>query len=128
MINKYCTYIWKSRLRKQIRCTKCGNTRYTKHDELARCFRLCGKEGPSGRWRPPTKLGDFVANGLASVGISKRRYVQFLVFFYLRKPSKSCGNCSRRQEQLNQLGDWLTLRWLRLVAALRRLVERLPKL
>lgn len=111
-MSNYCHYIWVSRFRRKIQCVNCGNTRFTKHEDLELCRRKCGKKGKPGRWRPQTKLGDFVSACLASIGITKKRYSRLLVFLYLRTPQRGCGGCGARQEKLNRIGDGV-LRWWR---------------
>jgi len=83
-VSDYCTYDPKT-----LTCTTCGHVA-----RVLPTFRRC---------KPPPKpaspgLGDMVAAGLASVGITKE-----LVSRVLGKP---CG-CDKRQAALNKLGKRL---------------------
>lgn len=127
-MSKLCQYVWKNPQKtgkgNYIRCVNCGNSRITMIDDLSRCKRNCGEAGPAPQWKPKSKLGDWVEKRLRSIGITKRRYNRFLVFFYLRDPNDPrCLKCNKRQEQLNRFGDWVQQRKLwrllaRLLAAL----------
>ena len=68
-----------------LRCRVCGASVSAPH-----VSRNCGTPPP-----PPPGLGDYVANALAAVGITKER-VEAVV-------GGPCG-CSERAEQLNELG------------------------
>ena len=65
-------------------CTRCGFS----INQQGRIFRRCDKQ-------PAPGLGDMVAAGLSAIGITKERVSKAV--------GGDCG-CSKRQEQLNELG------------------------
>ena len=81
-MQEHCTFLQKSS--SVSRCIKCGREVVTKHrpkEIIARCKRR--------------GLGDMVADGLASVGITKDRVSKAI--------GRPCG-CAKRQDKLNELG------------------------